>query len=369
MHSRRSRGVGLIEVILFAAIALGLITGGIVFFNQASEAARVNEAVKSIVSLQTGIRSMYQATSTFGVSGVDLLPATIASGAANKSLITPEGGLLNEWGGAVTVAGYASGFTLGYGDTPLSACVRLAPHTAQGNGSAGTGIAAVSINGVLVDADGNGSVSSDEAALACAMPTSPVAIRWAFAANPSMRLAAADFEEMLGIGEGPGGGEPDPDPEPEPVVETGRIVETATQDCPVGTVGQMSRSREVVTYSDGSAVELEWSGWDETACSTPTRSFAFKRYTACAAPLFGVVHHPVVQMVHEGSVIEQSTGPASMTNCYPVAPGGAGNILYETTTCLSGKLGFRYRLQTLIVQADGTRKSAGIQAAYNEVCG
>ena len=44
-HGAR-RGVTLIEAVLFISIALGLIVGGLVFFQQASLAARTNDAVR-----------------------------------------------------------------------------------------------------------------------------------------------------------------------------------------------------------------------------------------------------------------------------------------------------------------------------------
>ena len=44
----RKRGVTLIEAVLFISIALGLIVGGIVFFQQASLAQRTNDAVRTV---------------------------------------------------------------------------------------------------------------------------------------------------------------------------------------------------------------------------------------------------------------------------------------------------------------------------------
>ena len=69
---KRYRGVTLIESVLFIVIALAVFVGGLVFFQQASESTRVNDAVRSIVSLQSSIRQSFQSEAGFGADGVDL---------------------------------------------------------------------------------------------------------------------------------------------------------------------------------------------------------------------------------------------------------------------------------------------------------
>ena len=61
MSSRR--GITLIEAILFVSISLGLIVGGIVFYQQAASAARVNDQIRHFSSQFAEIRALYNATS------------------------------------------------------------------------------------------------------------------------------------------------------------------------------------------------------------------------------------------------------------------------------------------------------------------
>ena len=48
--------------------------------------------------------------------------------------------------------------------------------------------------------------------------------------------------------------------------ETGRAVESEKSACDAGFAGEKLRTREVVSYSDGSSVAANWSPWDISAC-------------------------------------------------------------------------------------------------------
>ena len=58
VSARARRGVTLIEAVLFIALALGLIVGGLVFYQQASRAARVNEQVRLFSSMFTEVQAL-----------------------------------------------------------------------------------------------------------------------------------------------------------------------------------------------------------------------------------------------------------------------------------------------------------------------
>jgi hypothetical protein len=53
------RGVTLIEAVLFIAVALGLIVGGLVFYQQASLAARVNEQTRLFSSMYAEVNALF----------------------------------------------------------------------------------------------------------------------------------------------------------------------------------------------------------------------------------------------------------------------------------------------------------------------
>ena len=171
-HSARQRGIGMIEAVLYIVIAIAVIIGGIIFYLNASQGTRLTDAVRSIVGIQSGVRSLYLANSEFEIGGEDLESAVISSGLVRNNLISPEGKIVNEWQGEVKVRGFNGGFVVDYGDVPLESCVKLAIYNAQGTGTAGNGIGAVTINGVLADTNGDGQVTPEEATAACTAASS-----------------------------------------------------------------------------------------------------------------------------------------------------------------------------------------------------
>jgi hypothetical protein len=158
--STRRRGVTLIEAVLYISIALALIVGGLVFFQQASLAQRINSAVRNISSIAAETRGLYQQRGNFAGFNHDTL---ISAGSVPTSLITATGQMQNEWGGVITAGptagiaqvgtpgaigftpGFAanSGFFVVYPNVPISACSRLATSDRFGTGPVGNRIRSV----------------------------------------------------------------------------------------------------------------------------------------------------------------------------------------------------------------------------------
>ncbi len=151
------RGATLIEAVLFTVIALGLVIGGIVFFEQASMSARTNEAVRMMASLQSQVRALFQSQPNFGTANIgDLLISANAVPSAMQNDADNDGAndsLVNAFGGDVTVTGATDQFEIEVTDVPVNVCTRMAPFDELGNGVIGTGIAEIS-DGTDTDADG-----------------------------------------------------------------------------------------------------------------------------------------------------------------------------------------------------------------------
>lgn len=155
----RKRGVTLIEAVLFISIALGIIVGGLVFFQQASLAQRTSDAVRTISSISSETRAMYQTETDFaGVAPVVLINA----GAVPSNIVNADGATLqNEWGGDAGLEAYETGgvlsgntnepanneaFVIEYTDIPQAACVRLGTVEEGGTSPIGSGIIGVAIS-------------------------------------------------------------------------------------------------------------------------------------------------------------------------------------------------------------------------------
>jgi type II secretory pathway pseudopilin PulG len=120
------RGLTLIEALLFLGIAAIVIVGAVLFYNNASSAARTNDALTQINALTTGVKGLYSGTSRYGANGTSLVPAVINSGVAPRNTVNGAA-LVNPWGGAtlITANGGGAHFTVVMNAVPQDSCVRI----------------------------------------------------------------------------------------------------------------------------------------------------------------------------------------------------------------------------------------------------
>ena len=215
IKGRGRRGVTLIEAVLFISIALGLIVGGLVFFQQASLAARTNDAVRSLSSIASETRAAYRTQDSFDGLNESVL---ISSGAVPTSQIntTPDPDeIVSEWNTRVDVdpspvslhatpgsfdpvvsatdAPANKFFTITYNDIPEAACTRLTT-ASDGNGPIGPGIVTVYVtnaggtvttpnptNASQVSVNGRVTITPGQAATMCGVGDAPVDVTWVLA--------------------------------------------------------------------------------------------------------------------------------------------------------------------------------------------
>ena len=166
-HKSAERGATLIEAVLFTVIALGIISGGVVLYEQASRSSRTNETVRMLTSLQSQVRALFQSQSNFGTS--DLASVLIAANAVPSSLQKDSNSdgdndsIVSPFGTTVTVTGATQNFTVKVEDVSVDICSRVVAFDSTGNGTVGTGIVSVS-DGTDTDSDG---LTSSAAATFC----------------------------------------------------------------------------------------------------------------------------------------------------------------------------------------------------------
>jgi hypothetical protein len=161
-----ARGVTLVEAVLFISVALGLIVGGLQFYQQSVSAVRTQELIRLTNAIVTEARIIYGSDTAptrgaecseqlspdtcegFSPEFLDLLNVTqaasadevlIASGSipsgslradgATTLIVTPWGAPLNAW---VARNDGTSNLIVRLTGVPIEICTRIAPVTAQG---------------------------------------------------------------------------------------------------------------------------------------------------------------------------------------------------------------------------------------------
>ncbi len=149
--ARRRRGVTLIEAVLYIAVALALIVGGLVFYQQASMASRVNRFTSTVSSLVSESRVLAVQNEGWSAAPGTLEDVLIAQGSVPVSdldVTKPLGERIRHpWGSFIGMSIQDSGainyLTLATYSIPVSACARLAWFDGTGRGIFATNIASV----------------------------------------------------------------------------------------------------------------------------------------------------------------------------------------------------------------------------------
>ena len=168
----RARGVTLIEAVLFISVALGLIVGGIVFYRQASEAARVGNQVRVLSAIVAELRAAVNTNGLDGFDGLGVNSGSLsggldeylaASGALPADVIRPPGPntatLSTSWetplliGYSMFAQGQQQGssnpvFTIWLQRLPIAACARLSIVDAGGAGVFSDGVVGAAVHNV-----------------------------------------------------------------------------------------------------------------------------------------------------------------------------------------------------------------------------
>lgn len=143
----RRRAISLIEGVLYLVIALAIIVGGIVFFQQSQLSNRVTDTARAAVGISSQMRALYQNQNVFG-DNVDLTSAALKSGAVPSNFIggAAADSIVHPFdGGSVTIMGIGRGFVMSYSGITAPACQRMAIIDETGSGPMGIGIAGVTI--------------------------------------------------------------------------------------------------------------------------------------------------------------------------------------------------------------------------------
>lgn len=150
----RQRGISLIEGILYLVLALSLVVGGIILFQNAQLSNRVTETARGVVAIASETRALFQNSSSFGAVDDPLNSVLISAGAVPLNFQS-DGGIRHPWGGVVSVVGSPTAvggvggdqtFSIDLDDIPNDACIRISTVDASGQGTLGVGIEGISFD-------------------------------------------------------------------------------------------------------------------------------------------------------------------------------------------------------------------------------
>lgn len=133
-HSRRrQRGASLLEGIAYLGIAAIVVIGAIALLRTAFGSANANTMLEQLSSMQTATRKLYMTTQgSYGAGSLN--GPIIAAGAVPQgmSVKTADSTISNAWGGAVTLTGANTAFTISYANVPQDVCVDALTGTTTG---------------------------------------------------------------------------------------------------------------------------------------------------------------------------------------------------------------------------------------------
>jgi hypothetical protein len=147
---RRNRAVTLIEAVLYISIALALIVGGLVFFQQASTAAKTSTMARQLSATFAEIRALRQGAFPTTNTPFNITPYLIAAGAVSPDMLAPISlsnpyGLTNPFGGSTnfwylpSYGGSAPVMAVEVSNIPKGVCARLLTATSGSGYIAGSG--------------------------------------------------------------------------------------------------------------------------------------------------------------------------------------------------------------------------------------
>ena len=140
---RRHRAVTLIEAVLYISIALALIVGGLVFFQQASTAAKTSTMVRQLSAVIAETRVLIKGVPV-GATPVLLTSYLISAGAVPPNMVASSTSLSNPFGGTTEFSSFLSDtdgqvINITLRNIPKGVCARLLTATSGNGFSFGSG--------------------------------------------------------------------------------------------------------------------------------------------------------------------------------------------------------------------------------------
>ena len=117
----RQRGASLLEGIAYLGIAAIVILGAVSLLTNAFGSAQANRTTEEVLSIRTAVRKLYMGQAGYGTTSLN---TTLVTAHALPSGLSQTGSTItNSFGGAVTVTGANTAFTITYAALPQDVCI------------------------------------------------------------------------------------------------------------------------------------------------------------------------------------------------------------------------------------------------------
>jgi len=118
----RQAGASLVEAVLFLVIVVVVLLGLFALFTGAFSTSKIQNEMAYVQTLSGNVESLYATNHNYGTA--DITASLVSTKNAPTPMIVGTG-LVNSWGGAVTVAGVTNDFTITYNAVPQKECIQL----------------------------------------------------------------------------------------------------------------------------------------------------------------------------------------------------------------------------------------------------
>jgi type II secretory pathway pseudopilin PulG len=132
----RQTGASLVEAVLFLVIVVVILLGVFALFSGAFSTSKIQNEMSYMQTLSGDVESLYATNHNYGTA--DITASLVSTKNAPSPMIVGTG-LVNSWGGAVTVTGATNDFIITTASVPQKECIQLS--------QASINPVAVSING------------------------------------------------------------------------------------------------------------------------------------------------------------------------------------------------------------------------------
>lgn len=140
VEESRQAGASLVEAVLFLVIVVVILIGIFGLFSGAFSSSKVQTETNNMSALAGDVENVYATNHDYGTA--DITASLVSTRNAPTPMIVGTG-LVNSWGGAVTVMGSSATFTISSAGIPQKECIQLAqiainPTAVSINGTAQT---------------------------------------------------------------------------------------------------------------------------------------------------------------------------------------------------------------------------------------